>query len=116
MTRKESVENTWKEAIEYCRKTLGEEDYEIISGFKTPVQLIEAIHGLEMRYSEGRVPRVLKGIKPQLTRLQAFTGILMMGLGPPNLSMTYLWGSVNLLIEVNSTIGLSYASTESYVA
>ncbi|KAL8896037.1 MAG: hypothetical protein Q9207_007903 [Kuettlingeria erythrocarpa] len=67
-----NCEQTWKAALETCREVLGEDDYDLIVDFENPDKAITAIKGLEDRYAQSPVSRVLKNIKPQLARLHKF--------------------------------------------
>jgi hypothetical protein len=79
---------------------LGEDDYERMLSFENPEQLISTIHDLEVKYTQGTVARLLKGIKPQLSRLCTFTMMVLLAVGGTSLSTACVWGVMSLMLEV----------------
>lgn len=78
---------------------LGDDDYDLISAFENPDMVIHAIKNLEDQYIQSPVTRLLRSLKPQLARIQAFAAFIFFGLGA-NVSAACLWGASTLLIEV----------------
>ena len=48
-------DQVWSEAIARCKRTLGEEDYEIVSAVESPEKLASAIKDLERKSARGGI-------------------------------------------------------------
>ena len=95
-----SCETTWQNAIEQCRHMLDPEDFKLVTQIDSPEKLIQEMQGLEQRYNRSVTLRLLKGIKPQLSRLQTFSTVVLLGIGSSNITAACFWGATSLLIEV----------------
>jgi hypothetical protein len=86
----------------HCRTVLGDDDYDSIVMFQSPDQLITAIGSLEIQYGGGgTVPRLLNKIVPQLQTLSTFVTVILLAMGPNNISTACIWGAISLLIQVS---------------
>lgn len=83
-----------------CYNILGEDDYDLISSFESPEQVIDSVKELEVRYAKSPIMRMLTSLQPHLNRLQTFVTFLFLGLGAQNMSAACIWGAATLLIEV----------------
>lgn len=63
-----------------CYNILGEDDYDLISGFESPEQVIDSVKELEVRYAKSPIMRMLTSLQPHLNRLQTFVTFLFLGL------------------------------------
>lgn len=88
------------DAMEHCKEVVGEDDFELISGFGTVEEAMGTIKDLEVKYSKGATARMLTSIKPELNKLQTFSTAIFVGLGANNISAACLWGAASLLIQV----------------
>ncbi|KAI9671547.1 MAG: hypothetical protein M1817_003599 [Caeruleum heppii] len=96
-----NCERAWKEALEHCRQVLGDDDYDLIVSFENPDKVITTIKDLEDQYAKSPVTRMLRNMKPQLSRLQTFAAVIFLSVGA-NISAACLWGCSVLLIELAS--------------
>lgn len=97
-----NCENTWRLAIEQCRSMLDAEDFKLVTEFSSPEQLVEEVQALEQRYTQSVTLRLLRGIKPHLSRLHTFSTVLVVGIGSGNIRAACVWGTTSLLIDVSS--------------
>lgn len=83
-----------------CKRTLGEEDYEIVSAIESPDKLASAIKELERQSTRSGVSRLLQNVLPHLEKLRIFTALVL--LGHHNVSAALVWGVTSLLIQLAS--------------
>ena len=104
INRRTNCERAWIDAMEHCKEVVGEDDFELISGFGTVEEAMGTVKDLEAKYSRGATARMLTSIKPGLTQLQTFSTAIFVGLGANNISAACLWGAASLLIQVRGPI------------
>ncbi|KAJ5803463.1 uncharacterized protein N7503_005913 [Penicillium pulvis] len=96
-------EQVWQEAMKQCRVVLGDDDYNVITEFNSPDQLKDAISQLKFTYStDSSIVLVLSRMLPQLQGLNTFITVILLSIGPNNLTLACIWGAINLLIQLAS--------------
>lgn len=63
----------WQDALTYCRKELGPEDYEVIMSFQSPDEMSAAIESMQKEARETSILRLLRQFKPRIQQLKTFT-------------------------------------------
>lgn len=97
-------EARWAEALSRCEKDLPPTDFDTINQFETPEALLANLHAMEVTYSSGAIPTILKQIEPSLRHLRSFTGVLAIGSQTSFVKTAAIWGVLNLLIQVKCNI------------
>lgn len=106
----------WQEALAASRRVLGDDDFEIVQRYGSADQMLDEVQRLERKYTNSAVPRLLKGLKPQLHHFQAFVTLVMISVGLETIGVAAIWGTLYLLIEVSFDRSRNLPDPVSYVA
>jgi hypothetical protein len=90
----------WEEAQEYCKSTLGRQDYLALEKFENCEDLLQSLTNMHLDYQSSWMQIFLTRLEPCLGHLRSFLTLIALTVGGEVMKTAIIWGLLNLVIEV----------------
>ncbi|KAI1453884.1 hypothetical protein F4805DRAFT_461272 [Annulohypoxylon moriforme] len=93
------IHQRWEDAMNHCKKVLGEDNFTYIMKFESPVMMMAEVEKLIVKTKDSSVPRLLRQLKPHLDQITTFVFSVFVTLNLPSIPSICLWGLITFMLQ-----------------